>query len=110
MKGSSNAVEGIIVCRNTAVGYKACAVSTWAICMWGLGVMFIAPSHNISLLQNCVLGSRAPIFQPSDQYATLVMYTLEGRHQSAPREVRGRTNNSEASSSFKVPSESAKNW
>jgi hypothetical protein len=71
--------------------------------------MFIASPHKISLLQNCVLGSRAPIFQPSDQYATLVMYIFEGRYQSAPREVRGRTNNSEASSSFKVPSERVKN-
>jgi hypothetical protein len=65
--------------------------------------MFIASQHNISLLQNCVLGSRAPIFQPSDRYATLVMYTLKGRHQSALRDVRGRANNSVASSSFKVP-------
>jgi hypothetical protein len=71
--------------------------------------MFIASSHKISLLQNCVLGSRAPIFQPSDQYATLVTYIFEGRHQSAPSEVRGRTNNSEASSSFKVPSKKVKN-
>jgi hypothetical protein len=45
--------------------------------------MFIASPHDISLLQNCVLGSRAPIFQPSDQYATLVIYTFDGRHQSA---------------------------
>ena len=38
------------------------------------------------------------------------MYTLEGEHQSALREVRGSTDNSEASSSFKVPSESVENW
>jgi hypothetical protein len=71
--------------------------------------MFIVSPHNISLLQNCVLGSRAPVFQPSDQYAILVMYTFEGRLHSAPREVRGRTNNSEASSSFKFPFKSLKN-
>jgi len=51
MKGSSNAVEGIIVSRNRAVVYKACAVSTWAICTWGLDVMFTASPHNVSLLK-----------------------------------------------------------